>query len=85
MNDPREVIESKILLDDSRLQLKRWISDFIEPGRIGYQLALVSKDERLTTQFPINWENFTEKQIREMYVAISSPEDFYEFRREYEK
>ena len=79
--DPREVIESKVLSEDIRLELKRWTSDFIEPGRIGYQLALVSFNGGLTTQFPIDWENYSEQQIRRMYDTINSAEDFNRIRR----
>ena len=67
MTDPREIIERKRFRDGSELQLKCRTSDFIQPGRIGYQLALASRDGLLTTQHPIDWENYTEQQIRKMY------------------
>ena len=79
-SDPREVIERKRLEDNVELQLKRWTSDVIRPGRVGYQLALVRFGGELTTQFPIDWENYTERQVRDMYNAINSTDDFERIR-----
>ncbi len=79
--DPRQIIEKKRLSDGSELELKRWESDFISPGRIGYQLALAQFQGNLITQFPINWENYTEQQIREMYSSINSVGDFQKYQR----
>jgi len=35
----------------------------------------------LIIQHPIDWENYSEDQIKGMYVDISSVRDFEEFRR----
>lgn len=79
--DSRKVIAKK-KVDGYELQLKRWTSDFIRPGRICCQLALVSPTGSLTTQFPIDWENYGVQQVRNMYDSVSSVEDFDRLRRE---
>jgi len=74
--DPRQTIERKKLQDGSELQLKTWISDVIRPGRRGYQLALVRFSGGLVTQHPIDWENYSMAEVREMYSRIRCVEDF---------
>ena len=73
--DDREVLESKVI-GDSRLELKSWISDSIDPGRRGYQLALVYQNGGFS-QYPTDWEDYTEQKIWDMYNSVSSEEDFH--------
>lgn len=78
--DPRETADSKELRGregkPATLELKTWISDTIAPRRRVYQLVLVQSNGHLRTQFPTDWERYTESQIREMYGSVNSVEDF---------
>ena len=71
-------IDEKVLCDGCSLQINTWISDVIQPRTRMYQLALVNRG--LTIQFPTNYEEFSEKQIREMYGKIRSKKDFDKIR-----
>jgi len=62
------------LKDGTVLKLKTWVSDSIRPGKRMYQLALV--EGPLTIQFPTNYEDYTEKQVREIYESVKSKADF---------
>jgi len=64
----------KELLGKTKLELRTWVSDVIQPGTRMYQLAL--NERGLTIQFPTDYENFTKTQIRDMYNWIRCKEDF---------
>ncbi|MFH1802747.1 MAG: hypothetical protein ABH864_04865 [archaeon] len=79
--DPRQILERKELQDGSELQLRTWVSDVIQPGRRGYQLALNYRSG-LIAQHPTDWENYSEAQIRKMYSSVERVEDFEKLRYE---
>lgn len=68
-----EYIAERELDDGTTLKLKTWVSDMIRSGQKMYQLNLV--DGCLTTQFPTNYEDYTEAQVRTMYSSIQSRAD----------
>ncbi|PIU30329.1 hypothetical protein COT07_01305 [Candidatus Woesearchaeota archaeon CG07_land_8_20_14_0_80_44_23] len=69
-----QYVAEKQLKDGTVLKLKTWVSDSIMPGKRMYQLALV--EGPLTMQFPTNYEDYTEKQVREIYESVKSKADF---------
>ena len=75
-----KVLDVKRLDDGELLGLKTWTSDVIRPGQKGYQLIL--RKNGLTMQFPTDWENYSETEVRQMYDSVNSIEDWYELREQ---
>jgi len=77
-----QYVAEKQLEDGTVLKLKTWVSycpflrvrNAIRPGKRVYQLALV--EGPLTIQFPTNYDDYTEKQVREIYEYVKSKADF---------
>jgi hypothetical protein len=66
-------LAEKKLDDRTTLKLKTWVSDVVSPGKRMYQLELVK--DSMSTQFPTNFEDFTEAQVRRMYYSVRSESD----------
>ena len=76
----------KNLEDGNKLRLKTWVSDVISPGKRMFQLDFLIQDgEHVcgTIQFPTRYECFSENQIRDMYDAVRTKEDFDGLRKQY--
>jgi hypothetical protein len=52
------------------LEMVSFVSDIVSPGRHFYQLSL--RDGNITTNFPADWENYSQNEIGEMYDSINS-------------
>ncbi|GEM_PF-6718639 len=73
-----ETALEKKLQDGTTLKLVSWVSDFVRPGQTMYQLHLVHGF--VISGFPINYEDFSEKQMRGIYDSITSRADFEKVR-----
>ena len=76
-----EILQAKKIGRQGLLGLKTWVSDSIRPGQRGYQLLFRNKS--LNMQFPTNWENYSEIQVREMYDSVSSIKDWYKIQERF--
>lgn len=61
-------------MDETTLRLFTWISDSIRPGQRAFQVIL--DQPYFSKRTPTNWEDYSEKDIREMFMGINSSEDF---------
>ena len=75
------IIAEKILEDGSLLKIRMWVSDAVMPGQKMYQLGILSctdNGHRHERNWPVNFEDYTEAQIRDIYNRIESEKQFKE-------